>query len=208
MALDFYGLIMSCSAFHVTDEFKAFVTPDNINVIYQNGGVYTPLKMACVYSLTAVVKWLLENGADPNISCRTGFMPLHFVFCHGRCREGDEIEKCTRLLIAAGARVNAKTSDGYTPLDMYVSHLNTHCSSAFLLIHAGGRTVKRLSPPWIIAATAAREQCRRVALFFASLSLRRLLPKDIAVLLGKFIWASRGEWMEEALAEHAQNDAK
>ncbi len=186
-------LIIGCTATHVTAEFKAFITPTNINAMTTLGGVYTPLKRACLYSYTAVVKWLLENGADPNVSCYEGYRPLH-TLCTNR---HNDTESCTRLLIAAGARVNALTHGNQTPLDC----LHEYNATAFMLIHAGARSnkCKDINHPWIAVTTTAREQCRSAALFFAGLSLRRILPKDIAVLLGKFIWASRGEWMENAL---------
>ncbi len=199
-------LIAGCTATHVTDEFKAFITPDNINAMTTLGGGFTPLKMACFYSYTAVVKWLLENGADPNVSCREGYRPLHSL-CAGYGSLDPE-SSCAMLLLAAGAHVNALTISNHTPLNYM--HVDKYNATAFMLIHAGACLNKYPynNHRWIDVATAAREQCRSAARFFAGLSLRRILPKDIAVLLGKFIWASRGEWMEAALAEHAQNYAK
>lgn len=200
-----HDLILRCTATHVTDELKAHITPENIDTIFGHDGVFTPLKTACAYSRTAVVKWLLEKGASPHVSDSSGYAPLHSLCIHVH---NDPVASL-RLLLAAGADVNAKTTCHVTALDMM--DLSTPTPIILLMLHAGARLNNRTnSPPsWFVTVISAREQCRQVALVFAGLlRLRHVLPKDICVMLGKFIWATRGEWMDDALAQHAQNDSE
>lgn len=60
----------------------------------------------------AVVKLLLERGADPNGSDANGNTALMEAASHGCDRE------LTRMLIKAGARIDAKNKSGLTPFEM------------------------------------------------------------------------------------------
>lgn len=204
-----HSLILDCSVDHVTDEFKAVITPENINTFFEPGGVFTPLKSACAYYRIAAVKWLLEKGADPNIACSEGYTAMHSLCIHNH----KDTEVCLRLLLDAGAHVNFQTKNRATPLDM--KDLRKPNTAILLMLHAGARlnNVVFDMTHWIMIAIATREQCRKVALLFAGLSRRRrhVLPKDICVLLGQFIWSMRSDWMNDSLerrVKHAKNDAE
>lgn len=56
----------------------------------------------------AIVKVLIEHGADINARDDTGFTPLHWAV-------GRNAPETARLLVESGADVNAKTNEGKTP---------------------------------------------------------------------------------------------
>ncbi|MEP7067583.1 MAG: HEAT repeat domain-containing protein [Usitatibacter sp.] len=64
----------------------------------------------------AAVKLLLERGADPNASDANGNTALMEAASHGCDRE------VTRMLIKAGAKVDAKNKMGLTPFEMGLFH--------------------------------------------------------------------------------------
>ena len=72
---------------------------------------FTPLHRAAWLSETpAVVKTLLDAGADPNARAERGFTPLHGAATNS------ETPAVVQVLLDAGADLNARTKDGLTPL--------------------------------------------------------------------------------------------
>ena len=72
---------------------------------------FTPLHRAAWLSETpAVVKTLLDAGADPNARAERGFTPLHGAATNS------ETPAVVQVLLDAGADLNARTKDGETPL--------------------------------------------------------------------------------------------
>ena len=59
----------------------------------------------------ALGRLLLDSGADPNVAQAGGWSPLHQASAHGR-------KEMVDLLVAAGARLDAKSDDGRTPWEM------------------------------------------------------------------------------------------
>ena len=70
-------------------------------------GGSTPLMYAALYSDAATVKALLQAGANPNLRNEAGATPLMWAI--------DSAEK-TKLLLDAGAEVDARSNDGRTAL--------------------------------------------------------------------------------------------
>ncbi len=70
----------------------------------------TPLHSAAASEHTAIVKLLLEHGADPNVREQGDFTPLHAA-----AQNGDIAS--IRALLIHGADSEARTSEGKTPLD-------------------------------------------------------------------------------------------
>ena len=70
-------------------------------------GGSTPLMYAALYSDAATVKALLQAGANPNLRNEAGATPLMWAI--------DGAEK-TKLLLDAGAEVDARSNDGRTAL--------------------------------------------------------------------------------------------
>ncbi|XP_029310418.1 ankyrin repeat domain-containing protein 53 isoform X2 [Cottoperca gobio] len=60
---------------------------------------------------SSCLMYLLEHGADINVTTDSGATPLHLAASEGLLR-------CTEILVQAGADVLAQDSSGHTPLDL------------------------------------------------------------------------------------------
>lgn len=78
------------------------------------GGI-TALHLASQEGRLGAVKWLLENGAKPNVRTesvpgdRQGCYPIHEAAMSGHL-------EIIKLLVSYKAKINVKASDGFTPL--------------------------------------------------------------------------------------------
>ncbi len=188
------------------DMLRASITRENIHSVPKDYGMLgdidrcdvTPLYMACRVGHADAVKWLLQQGADPNRYF--ALSPLH-VACN---------DECVRLLLAAGANPNATTKyGGHTVLCL----LNNRCASfdgsvriIRLLIKHGLRDIRENNVCSVsIGLFRAREQCRRVALLL--LGLRRFRHStvlnmngiDVVRLIATHVWDTRVDdvWVEK-----------
>ena len=65
-------------------------------------------------------RWLIARGADVNIGNQDGMLPLHYA-----CYPGDCASSMVSLLLASGARVNARTNtDSLTPLGQLIEEFD------------------------------------------------------------------------------------
>jgi len=81
----------------------------DVNAAATNGSGYNALTGAVTSGHTEIVKWLLENGADPNYRYANNYSPLLNAAANGHL-------EILKLLIAHGADLHAKTNDGKTAL--------------------------------------------------------------------------------------------
>ena len=88
-------------------------------------GMWTPLHWVAQRGLTAGVLYLLENGANPNITDDKGRTPMHIIARKGIGK--NQIQ----LLIEHGGDVNICDVDGKTPLD-YAQKANKKPVANFL----------------------------------------------------------------------------
>jgi len=96
-------------------------------------GGTTPLMYAALYGDTALVKTLLDAGADPNVADDGNATALMWAI--------PDLEK-TKLLIDRGANVSARSDDGRTPL-MIAAGLPAAEPVARLLIDQGAKVRDR-----------------------------------------------------------------
>ncbi|VAW31153.1 hypothetical protein MNBD_CHLOROFLEXI01-3607 [hydrothermal vent metagenome] len=82
---------------------------DNIDIFDQQGG-NTPLRRAAHMGQTELVKWLLENGADPQIAATNKQTALHTAVIRNR-------PKIAALLLNHGSDPAHEDNQGRTPLD-------------------------------------------------------------------------------------------
>ena len=110
----------------------------------------TPLHYAVIYNWNArVAKILVESGADVNVADDLGYTPLHSavrytrddqpkVTAKGTKGPADKTQyEITRLLLNAGADVNARTDKGVTPLHDAVVRSDGRTDAVKLLIGRG-----------------------------------------------------------------------
>jgi len=108
----------------------------------------TALHRSCYWGQTAVARFLLERGADPNAVTRDSFLQIAPLGCavatpdvpNPSDREDVVLELVT-LLIANGADVNARRRDGLTVLHSaaYRGHLRV---IETLLAHGADRAIR------------------------------------------------------------------
>jgi len=83
----------------------------DINAPAANGSGYNALTGAVTSGHAAVVRWLLEHGANANYRYSAGYSPLLTAAANGRL-------DIARLLLAHGADPHASTSDGKSALSL------------------------------------------------------------------------------------------
>jgi len=81
----------------------------DINAAATNGSGYNALSGAVTSGHTEIVKWLLENGAEPNYRYSNDYSPLLNAAANGHL-------EILKLLQACGADLHARTSDGKNAL--------------------------------------------------------------------------------------------
>ena len=119
----------------------------------------TPLSLACQNGNTAMVEFLLAQGADPNATLRGGETVLMTAARTGQPGP-------VKALLARGAKVDAKERRAQTAL-MWAA-ADGHAAVVELLLKAGGdfRTALPNSgfTPWFFAARDGRAEVMRVML--------------------------------------------
>jgi ankyrin repeat protein len=81
----------------------------DVNSAATNGTGYNALTGAVASGHTAIVSWLLANGAEPNYRYGAGYSPLLTAAANGHLG-------IVSILLANGADLHAKTNDGKTAL--------------------------------------------------------------------------------------------
>ena len=89
-------------------DFAAVASP---SVMMRSPAGTTPLHIASFRGDTAVLRTLLEAGADPNAVGEHGSTPLHAAL-------EQKYLQVARILIAAGSSLDARKSDGVTAREM------------------------------------------------------------------------------------------
>jgi ankyrin repeat protein len=66
----------------------------------------------------AIVKLLIEKGAEPSVQNSRGMTPLHWAAWNGH-------EAIAKVLVEKGAELSVQNRDGYTPLLVASNHGQT-----------------------------------------------------------------------------------
>ena len=123
------------------DSMIHYLLQNGAKVNLKPGNPYSPLKEACTTDNYLATKWLLDLGANANGVVEYGRRPIHFVSdtniallllqkgamlnqadsqgytpLHGACADGNYF--LCRFYVRHGARINAISNDGDSPLDM------------------------------------------------------------------------------------------
>jgi ankyrin repeat protein len=108
---------------------------------------------------------LMELGHSAADADADGQPPLHVAARHGRV-------ECAKILIANGARVNARTRDGLQETSLHVAARCGHPAVALLLTQHGGRLQERdaRGDSALHAAVAARQAAVLTALLSSTLN--------------------------------------
>jgi ankyrin repeat protein len=113
---------------------SAWVDSDPLLVNQLSPDGFPPLGLAAFFGQLAVLQYLLELGADPNLSASNAMRvaPLHSAVAYG-----DPQVACAmaRLLVEGGAQVNAVQQGGWTPLHEAAD--NNQFETAELLLSNG-----------------------------------------------------------------------
>ncbi len=221
------------TALHAAAEAGAIEAADyllnrGISIDVPGAAERTPLMAAVVSDQTAMVAWLLRQGADPRAKDHEGFSPLLLAVREGKTGPVEEIAPYDRdsldsaLLLAAmlgetavidaltnyGASVYARMEDGRTPLMLAAE--NGHTESVELLMDIGasrfttdnqGRSAAQIAlenEEGEIAALLSREP-RPDELALDS-------PSDVAESMAAYVAAAANETPEAAEKMIAQTD--
>lgn len=92
----------------------------------------TSLLVAASRGDSMMIQFLLSHGADVNAVCRHGYGVLHIQVTGLTSRDGKRREECIRLLLQAGANIEAKLTTGHTPLALAALVGNIGCIKCLL----------------------------------------------------------------------------
>lgn len=146
--------LLVASSLCETPEIPQFLINKKANInVYTNTKTWTPLMLASSYGRKEIVKLLIKNRADINAQNDMGETAVFFAstlkFQQELAKdlsedESDELLKSAlekqvetlKVLISAGADVNAKTKENKTPL-LWAASLPGHAKIVELLLNAG-----------------------------------------------------------------------
>jgi ankyrin repeat protein len=181
----------------------------------------TPLMSAVLADQTAMVRWLLRQGADPRLKDQEGFSPLMLAVREGKPGSVAELTPYTRenldaaILLAAlvgqtdsidtltnyGASVYARMEDGRTPL--MIAAENGHADAVKLLLDIGA---SRFSTD-ATGKTAADLATEAGHAEIAAIISREPTAEDLALESPEQVAKAMDAFVDAAIAPGAPEDA-
>lgn len=89
---------------------KTLVQKGDVDINKKDTLYWMPLHFAIMFGHINIVKFLIENGADVNITSCWGWTPLHVATANTKI-------EAAKILIQHGANLYKKSDEGRTPLD-------------------------------------------------------------------------------------------
>jgi ankyrin repeat protein len=192
-----------------------FLLNRGLSVDLRGASDRTPLMAAVTADQTAMVRWLLRQGADPRAKDKDGFMPIMLAVRDGSAGSVAELAPYNRedldsaLLLAAlvgradvidsltnyGASVYARMEDGRTPL--MIAAENGHSEAVKLLIEIGASRYTT-NPEGRTAADIAKAAGHDE---IAALITREPLPDELALETTEKIAESMDEFVNDSIAK-------
>jgi ankyrin repeat protein len=106
---------------------RSLVSSGEAMVNFQNGYGATPAMACCQEGYTTILTYLLEHGANLELTDSNGFTAIHLATISNR-------PKSLSVLLRHGANVHMATNSGFTPLMFSASDNSSECT-AILLQH-------------------------------------------------------------------------
>lgn len=126
--------IFDASTVGDTDRVRELLAADRALANAVAGDGFFPLGLAAFFKRPAVMKVLLQSGADPHMASKpAGFTPLHSAVADD---QGVEVKDMVRWLLDAGADPNARSTTDGTPL--HTAAFTGNIPVIQMLLAAGG----------------------------------------------------------------------
>ena len=97
----------------------------------------TPLHLACVGGIKPLVRYLLEQGADPNVLSSQNKSPLVYCLAYGHT-------EAAALLVQSGAELDQEDIHGVTPRDLLTHRGSVSAVDALTLFNITQKPVRTL----------------------------------------------------------------
>ena len=191
-----------------------FLLDRGLSIDLRGASDRTPLMAAIAGDQTAMVRWLLRQGADPRAKDKEGFMPLMLAVREGKSGSVAELAPYSRenldtaILLAAmigqtevidtltnyGASVYARMEDGRTPL--MIAAENGHADSVKLLLDIGASRFSTDTAGRSAADLASSAGHAEIAAIIS----REPLPEELALETPADVAKSMNAFVDAAIA--------
>lgn len=125
------------------EQVKKFVS-QGAQINAQNREGISPLMMASRWGHSGVVQWLIENGADINLTDEHGQQAVHYAVENYLVQEDKRIQ-VLQSLIDNGVHINAADNNGIRPLDIAVQNPSAIPTIERLIYHGAHLDVQTTS---------------------------------------------------------------
>ncbi len=184
------------------DAAKRALPLEHVNSRCSGGGALRqgmqPLGIACHYEALPIVKWLLENGADPHIIYPHDGGDGNRLM-HQACLRGNR-ELAWLLHTIGGVSYDCYNHLGLTPLNLVVGWSHSAIASMRMvewLIDHGVAWTTSYDSAWYVNMKRGYERCRDACTIMFALMLRKRHGRDVATCVTRSMWKThwKTEWI-------------